>query len=99
MDDWIVVLEEKNRISQEQLQVCKALKPTLKGVVMCGETTDVPMCHEVDFFPAFCNTHTNSCVYGLRRTEADFAELTKLVPTRYTAHPEEPPTGQEVQSP
>lgn len=93
MEDWIVVLDENDKLSQDQLNVCKAVKPTLKGVVMCNQNTNIDMCNQVDYFPAFCHTSTNSCVYGLRKTEDEFVELTKLVPPKRTEsqpqHPQE----------
>ena len=93
MEDWILVLDENEKSSQEQLNVCKAVKPALRGVVMCKQDTNIDMCHQVDYFPAFCHTSTNSCVYGLRKTEDEFVELTKLVPEKRTEsqsqHPQE----------
>ena len=80
MENWVIVLDEEDALSQEQLKVCKVLKPEVKGVVMCPRHASPELCDHVDFFPAFCHTKSNSCVYGMRTTKEDFADLATTVP-------------------
>lgn len=63
MDKWILVVDD-DEISKAQLEVCRAERPPLKGVVQCDKVSDEPLCAEVDFFPAFCHEEKNACVYG-----------------------------------
>lgn len=76
MDRWVVVLDQDDAVSQRQLDVCKSIRPNLKGVVMCTAHHSPALCERVEYFPAFCEETTNSCLYGLRRTQADFDRLT-----------------------
>jgi hypothetical protein len=84
MEDWILVLDENEDVCRRQLEVCRVSKPPLQGVVMCDKATNVDVCHKVDYFPAFCHVPTDRCVYGLRRTSDEFAELATLVPVAHT---------------
>jgi len=65
----VVVLDE-DAVSKEQLAVCRALKPALRGAIACGDpdNADSGVCRQVDFFPAFCHVPSSQCVYGLRAT-------------------------------
>tara|TARA_B110001450_G_C17651594_1_gene493509 strand:- start:1147 stop:1452 length:306 start_codon:yes stop_codon:yes gene_type:complete len=95
MDEWILVLDEGDSLSDEQLAVCQSLKPALKGALVCKQRTEAndPLCEEVEHFPAFCHVSTNSCVYGLRTEMEDFEALATMpVPPRTTGPPP-PPTG------
>ena len=82
MDQWILVLGEDDA-SREQLDICKALKPPLKGSVVCDERSKEAICSEVPFFPAFCHTATNSCVYGVRTDRDAFDSLTTLTQSNH----------------
>lgn len=75
MDQWVLVVDDKDATSNEQLAVCKALKPPLRGVVVCETNTKEELCREVDMFPAFCNANTNSCTYGLRKSQEELDAL------------------------
>jgi hypothetical protein len=79
MENWILVLDD-DKFSNEQMNVCKILKPKLAGVIMCQEqnTSHLDICNEVTFFPAFCNKENNACVYGVRETTKDFEDLLYL---------------------
>lgn len=76
MQNWIVVVDSDD-VSARQMQVCRALRPQLQGAVECNlpENADAAVCRDVKYFPAFCNTTTNECVYGLRKEQSDFDEL------------------------
>jgi hypothetical protein len=69
MDQWVVVLD-KDAVSTEQLAVCRALKPALRGAIACDDPDNAEnaVCQQVDFFPAFCHVPSSQCVYGLRAT-------------------------------
>lgn len=81
MDEWIVVVDG-DPVSREQLQVCHALKPALRGAVRCDDRDngDAPVCHTVTHFPAFCHVPSNACVYGLRATATELDALPTLAP-------------------
>jgi hypothetical protein len=76
--NWVAVLDT-DALSTEQLKVCKREKPALQGVILCADepfdTRVKEICNKVDFFPAFCNTRSNQCLYGLRKTAAELAAL------------------------
>lgn len=76
MENWIVVVDADD-VSKRQMEVCRALRPSLQGAVECHlpENAEASVCNDVRFFPAFCNTTTNECVYGLREKQADFDQL------------------------
>jgi len=93
MDQWIVVVDG-DEVSERQMEVCRALRPALHGAVKCHlpENADAEVCKDVRYFPAFCNTQTNECVYGLRNTTEDFHELTLATnASQRTTAPTEPP--------
>ena len=79
LSDWIAVIDADSE-SRQQLEVCKAHRPSLKGLIDCTDpkNADASACHEVDFFPAFCHVPTNSCVYGFRGDLASMESLTSL---------------------
>lgn len=81
MEDWIVVLDS-NDASQEQLRVCRALRPPLRGAVQCDDpdNAEAAVCRAVEAFPSFCHAPSNACVQGLRATQADLEALTALAP-------------------
>ena len=91
MSSCLVVLDD-DAVSQEQLRVCRALKPPeVEGLVLCSDPENKEICEAVEYFPAFCRG--TECVYGLRETEADFAALpTPAAPTPRTIPPAPPPT-------
>lgn len=86
MERWLVVLDEDDDVSQKQLQVCRDVKPALRGAVVCtrDEKTNDALCYEVRHFPAFCNVDTNMCTYGLR---PDAESLDALVTAPSTIPP------------
>lgn len=87
MDDWVVVLQEGDPLSEEQMEVCQELKPSLKGVVLCknNPTLENPdLCTDIERFPAFCHQPTNTCSYGLRPTSEAMDELSALSNTLET---------------
>jgi len=95
--DWVVVLDS-DPLSQEQLQVCRAVHPPeVKGAIRCDdeENSNNPLCSEIDYFPAFCHVNENSCVYGVRRTLDEFAQLATLV----QPNPEDPSPRTTSQAP
>lgn len=93
MDDWIVVLDD-DAASRAQLEVCQALRPSLKGAVKCDATAQqADVCQTVDFFPAFCHAPSNACVYGVRRTEAELQALVTLAPPAHTRDTRTPPSN------
>lgn len=73
MPEWVVVLDVDDPVSQKQLDICKQQKPDLKGVVECDKESKEPLCHSVDYFPAFCEAESNRCVYGLRQQFEEFS--------------------------
>ena len=94
MDEWIVVLDEDDSLSHEQLEVCQALRPALKGALVCHAGDDPrneTLCNEVEHFPAFCHAPTNACVYGLRETQDDFEALATIPVPAHTTPPPPPP--------
>ena len=103
MDSFVVVLDD-DAISREQLRVCHALKPPqLQGAVLCSQPENKDICDAVEYFPAFCRG--TECVYGLRTTQEDFANLATLraapattpappaAPSPHTTLREESPPG------
>jgi hypothetical protein len=100
MDDWLLVVEKGEPISEAQLEVCKVIKPPLKGVVMCSPTGQEEeegtkkLCDSVDRFPAFCSVTKKGCLYGYRDKESDFQELTISTPRESsTRQTQQPPPG------
>ena len=76
MENWIVVVDSDD-VSKRQMDVCRALRPSLQGAVECHlpDNAEATVCKDVKYFPAFCNTTSNECVYGLRTEQSDFDEL------------------------
>lgn len=81
MGDWVVVVDS-DEVSKRQMDICRQLKPALSGAVECNlpENAEASVCHQVRYFPAFCNTTSNKCVYGLHKTPEEFAALTSPSP-------------------
>lgn len=88
MEQWVVVLDS-DKVSRTQLEICKAVRPPLQGMVRCDldKNRDAAVCAKVDYFPAFCNTSTSECVYGLRRTLGDFTDLPESGSSQRTKDP------------
>lgn len=76
LQNWVVIVDS-DPVSQKQLQVCKDLKPDLKGAILCQdpENDKSAICNTVERFPAFCHHTRNSCVYGLRPDAESLEEL------------------------
>lgn len=80
----IYLVVDRDPVSQEQLKVCLAERPSqVTGVVRCDqpEHDQSSLCREVDFFPAFCHEsdgRVDRCVYGRRSTPEEFAQLRQL---------------------
>lgn len=76
MDKWILVVDD-DAVSRRQMEVCRAVRPGLKGFVDCSEeeNRDAPICAAVDAFPAFCDEERSACVYGFRGTAEELAAL------------------------
>lgn len=87
MDQWIVVTDS-DAASAEQLQVCRAVRPSLRGAVRCdrAENADADVCREVERFPAFCHVPSNACVYGVRSTREELEALAAMVPSQPPSH-------------
>lgn len=79
--DWVCVID-KDEASEKQKKIITNLKPktTILGLIEChkDENASSQTCHSVEYFPAFCNQVSKMCVYGLRETERDFEELSKM---------------------
>ena len=96
MDQWVVVLDA-DPVSRRQLEVCKALRPSLAGAIQCdlSENEDAKICTAVHYFPAFCNVTHNQCSYGLRATRAELEALTEFDLSPQTTPQDPPPTAPE----
>ena len=99
MEEWVVVLQTDHEESDEQLKVCRALKPSLAGVVVCEPDSSAPLCNDLTNFPAFCHKPTNACTVGLRTTSQAMQELLTMAvdptaPSLPTAEP--PPSDPEA---
>lgn len=96
MDQWVLVLQTDQEESDEQLKVCKVLKPSLAGVVTCDVDSNTALCHDVSSFPAFCHKPTNACTVGLRTTPHALQELLTMAvdPAAPT-----PPPASDVDAP
>lgn len=80
MDSWIVVVDA-DRASLAQIDTCRKNKDVgFQGFIDCDhpDNKDAEICSSVDYFPAFCNTKHNSCVYGLRPTRTELLSLTDI---------------------
>ena len=95
MNEWVVILDD-DELSKKQLEVCKLLKPQLKGVIMCSDANmneeASQVCKNVDYFPAFCNLNNNTCTYGVRTNLEELTELTQLAPQSHTTTQPPPQT-------
>jgi hypothetical protein len=80
LSDWVVVVDDDS-FSQQQKNICKELKPSLKGIIDCNDidNTNTSTCRNVLNFPAFCHVPTDSCVYGVRQTLESINILPTLV--------------------
>ena len=78
MADWVCVVDD-DQVSERQKSVLQSLKPTdtVVGMIECDKPSNqlAPTCSGVEYFPAFCNTKTNVCLYGLRETKEEIGEL------------------------
>ena len=56
MDEWILVLDEGDSLSDEQLAVCQSLKPALKGALVCKQRAEAGRgtCKADDAIPCDC---------------------------------------------
>jgi hypothetical protein len=81
MKKWVLVIDN-DKVSKEQLNICMHLKPPLKGVINCSDKhndeSSQTLCKELDFFPAFCDTKTNICQYGIRETREEIWGLVNI---------------------
>ena len=79
MDKWILVADD-DALSRRQVEVCRAVRPGLKGYVDCSEEANrtAPICAAVDAFPAFCDEERKACVYGFRGTAEELTALATL---------------------
>jgi len=96
MDRWVLVVDS-DPVSQRQVEACRstgACQP-LKGAVRCddAENASTPICHAVEYFPAFCDVNDSACVYGLRATEADITALAAASSSQRTTDPAPPPAS------
>lgn len=78
--------------SKKQKDVCRQHPVGLQGFIECdkAENENASICSEVDYFPAFCNTEQQSCVYGVRYSKESLLALKTLVAqeqTKSTAPP------------
>lgn len=80
MDQFVVVVDS-DPLSRRQWKVCTELKPALRGGIDCSLAANgmEDVCHNVEYFPAFCHVPTNRCVYGLRDTPEKLAALETIV--------------------
>ena len=78
LDSWILVVDS-DATSQRQVQICRELRPALRGVEDCSRPdANQRLCHETSHFPSFCHVDTRSCVSGLRTTTESFEALASL---------------------
>lgn len=79
MEKWVLVTDG-DPVSARQKEVCAAVPVGLQGVIECDmpENADAKICSAVEYFPAFCNTKTQSCVYGVRDTKGALEKLSSL---------------------
>ena len=94
LDQWIVVVDG-DALSQSQMAACRALHVPLRGAVECHkpDNADAEVCQAVPYFPAFCHTELNQCVYGVRREVAEFEALASVAPPPRTTPPAPPPSA------
>ena len=85
MDKWVLVVDG-DATSKKQVDVCRKHPVGLQGFIECDkpENEDARICSVVDYFPAFCNTETQSCIYGTRDSKEALLALTELVPSSQT---------------
>ena len=91
MDQWVLVVDG-DATSSKQMDVCRKNPVGLKGFIECNkpENDGASICSVVDYFPAFCNTEQQSCVYGIRDTPEALLALKTLAPSTQTKSPEPP---------
>lgn len=91
MDNWVLVVDG-DTASKKQVDVCRQNPVGLQGFIECDkpDNKDASICSAVDYFPAFCNTAQNSCVYGVRDTENALLALKTLSPSEQTKSTEPP---------
>ncbi len=81
MNNWVLIADSSIcPYSKQQLETIKEVGAKLQGAILCNEeqNKDSKVCKEIDAFPAFCNTATNKCVIGLRKTHEELEELNKM---------------------
>ena len=83
MNNWVLVVDDDS-VSRRQVKTCTELKiPDLMSLdCSTSDNTESRVCNNVDYFPAFCNTATNKCHYGMRTTKRDIMELTATKQTK-----------------
>lgn len=81
LNDWVALIDD-DAVSRAQLAICQRLRPPLHGVEDCSlPDANQRLCREAKSFPSFCHVRTNSCIPGLRKSQASFSELAALNPT------------------
>ena len=79
--DWILVGDvDACAHTREQIDVLKSMQYPLRGAILCNDVDQqhADACKQVPAFPTFCNTRTNLCVAGLRRSPQQFEQLQAL---------------------
>lgn len=91
LEEWIAVVDG-DHVSGAQMDTCRALHVPLRGAIECHkpENENAEVCNKVPYFPAFCHTGLNQCVYGLRKGVADFEALATAIDPQHTTPLEQP---------
>ena len=82
--DWTVVLAldhcDWSKQQFKMLQNKKAKDSVIMDVIDCSDTQNqsIPICKEVKGFPAWCNTKTNTCMYGLKNTDDELEQICEI---------------------